>query len=399
MPFRIPPPTPRRTMSRHEFIPFARPDVGEAEAQAVADAIRSGWLTSGPVMLAFEQEFADYVGGDVGAIAVNSATAGLHLALEAVDVQPGDEVIVPTWTFTATAEVVRYLGATPVIVDVDPATLNISPAAVADAITDRTRAVIPVHFAGLAADLPGIRAAIGDRDIAIIEDAAHALPTVGPDGLVGSCRQSDAAVFSFYATKTITTGEGGMVTTRNPDVAKRARIMRLHGIDRDAFDRYTSTKPAWAYDVVAPGYKYNMPDTAAALGRVQLARAEDMRKRRQAIAEYYLQALAGPPVTLPSAGAATDVHAWHLFVIGLNAEVAVQRETFIERMSEAGVGTSVHFIPLHRHSYWTTFVDNPTKSLPVAEGLADRVVSLPISSGMSDAMVERTVTAVLGALR
>jgi dTDP-4-amino-4,6-dideoxygalactose transaminase len=349
-------------------------------------------------MRAFEQDFTDYLGGDVQSVAVNSATAGLHLALEAIGIQPGDEVIVPTWTFTATAEVVRYLGATPVIVDIEPDTLNISPAAIAAAITDRTRAVIPVHFAGMAADMAGIRAAINGRRIAIIEDAAHALPTVGPDGLVGSCAGSDAAVFSFYATKTMTTGEGGMLTTRDPEIAKRARIMRLHGIDRDAFDRYTSTKPAWAYDVIAPGFKYNMPDTAAALGRVQLARAEEMRKRRQAIAEYYLDALRDAAVILPEQGAENDVHAWHLFVIRLAADEHPDRETFIGRMSAAGVGTSVHFIPLHRHSYWASFAPDAQSSLRVAEGLADATVSLPISSAMTDDMVETAAQAVLDSL-
>jgi dTDP-4-amino-4,6-dideoxygalactose transaminase len=385
-------------MTHSDFIPFARPDVGAAEAQAVAEAIRSGWLTSGPVMRAFEQDFTDYLGGDVQSVAVNSATAGLHLALEAIGIQPGDEVIVPTWTFTATAEVVRYLGATPVIVDIEPDTINISPAAVASAITDRTRAVIPVHFAGLAADIPGIRAAINGRNIAIIEDAAHALPTVGPDGLVGSCTGSDAAVFSFYATKTMTTGEGGMLTTRNPEIAGRARIMRLHGIDRDAFDRYTSTKPAWAYDVIAPGFKYNMPDTAAALGRVQLARAEEMRKRRQSIAEFYLHALRDATLVLPAKGTENDVHAWHLFVIRLENDAHPDRETFIGRMNEAGVGTSVHFIPLHRHSYWAPFAPDAQGRLTVSESLADSAVSLPISSAMTDDMVERAAQAVLESL-
>ncbi|TXH31525.1 MAG: DegT/DnrJ/EryC1/StrS aminotransferase family protein [Actinobacteria bacterium] len=380
-------------MADPSFIPFALPDVGDAEAEAVAATIRSGWVTSGPTMRSFEDDFVDFVGGAVEAVAVNSATAGLHLALEAIGVGPGDEVIVPTWTFTATAEVVRYLGATPVIVDVEPDTLNIDLDAVAGAVTSATRAVIPVHFAGLPVDLRALRAAVGADDIRIIEDAAHALPASGPDGLVGTAAASDAAVFSFYATKTITTGEGGMITTRDPDIAARCRVMRLHGIDRDAFDRYTSDKPSWAYDVVAPGYKYNMPDTAAAMGRVQLARAHAMQQRRQQIAERYTAEFADLPVRLPASAPPGAVHAWHLYVIRL-AEGTLSRDAFIGALAERGIGTSVHFIPLHEHSYWRQFAPDAAGTLPVAVGEAPRAVSLPIYSGMTDGQVGRVCEAV-----
>lgn len=376
-----------------DFIPFARPDVGEDEALAVADAVRSGWLTSGPLMREFEHEFAGFLGGEVEAVAVNSATAGLHLALEALGIGPGDEVILPTWTFTATAEVIRYLGALPVLVDIEPDTLNISPAAVAAAITEHTRAVMPVHFAGLAADLAGIRRAIGDRPIAIVEDAAHALPTIGPDGLVGMCAGSDVAVFSFYATKTMTTGEGGMLTTRNPEIAKRARIMRLHGIDRDAFDRYTSMRPSWAYDVIAPGFKYNMPDVAAALGRVQLSRADAMHKRRQEIAEHYLRELAGLPLRLPANAPEGQTHAWHLFTVAIEPQLELDRTELIERLADEGIGTSVHFTPLHRLSYWASLSDTPAR-MPRADELATRILSLPSHSGLTDAEAERVVRAL-----
>ena len=378
-----------------EFIPFARPDVGEDEAQAAADAVRSGWLTSGPNMRAFEDEFAAYLGGGVEAVAVTSATAGLHLALEAIGVGPGDEVIVPTWTFTATAEVVRYQGATPIIVDVEPGSLNLSAEAVARAITSRTRAVIPVHFAGLFADLPALRAVIGARPIAIVEDAAHALPTIGADGLVGACAGTDAAVFSFYATKTMTTGEGGMLTTRDQKIAARARIMRLHGIDRDAFDRYHAKTPAWKYDVVAPGFKYNMTDIAASIGRVQLGRVEAMHERRQAIAEYYLRELDGLPLDLPPGPPAGQTHAWHLFVIGLAVTATLTRDDVIARLAQAGVGTSVHFIPLHQHSYWRSLVDDRA-SFPVADAAFARVLSLPNHSGLTDGEAERVVAAARG---
>jgi len=384
-------------MADPSFIPFALPDVGDAEAEAVAATIRSGWVTSGPTMRAFEDDFVDFVGGAVEAVAVNSATAGLHLALEAIGVGPGDEVIVPTWTFTATAEVVRYLGATPVIVDVEPDTLNIDLDAVAGAVTSATRAVIPVHFAGLPVDLGALRAAVGAPDIRIIEDAAHALPASGPDGFVGTAAASDAAVFSFYATKTITTGEGGMITTRDPDIAARCRVMRLHGIDRDAFDRYTSDKPSWAYDVVAPGYKYNMPDTAAAMGRVQLARSHQMRLRRQKIAERYAKQFADLPVQPPASAPAGCVHSWHLHVVRLR-DGGPGRDDFIRAMSEWGIGTSVHFIPLHEHSYWRRFVPEADSSLPVAVSEGPRAVSLPIYSGMTDDQVGRVCEAVTAVL-
>ena len=386
-------------MSEPAFIPFALPDVGEAEALAVADAVRSGWVTSGPHMREFENEFADYVGGGVEAVAVNSATAGLHLSLESMGVGPGDEVIVPDWTFTATAEVVRYLGARPVIVDVERDTLNISLTAVEAAITPRTKVVMPVHFAGLPVDLLSLREVIGESGIRIVEDAAHTLPAVGAAGRVGSGAASDATVFSFYATKTITTGEGGMITTRDPAIAARARVMRLHGIDRDAFDRYTSSKPAWAYDVVAPGYKYNMPDTAASIGRVQLARADEMHRRRKAIAERYLAAFADLPITLPTQAPEGHTHSWHLFVVRLTPEAGIERDDFVAAMSAARVGTSVHFIPLHQHSYWSDFVANPAVTLPVATREGPLAVSLPIFSKMTDDEVDRVVAAVTTALR
>ena len=307
-------------------VPFASPDITDLEIDAVVGAIRSGWVTSGPEMAAFERDFATHLGGHVITVAVNSATAGLHLALEACGIGPGDEVVVPTWTFTATAEVVRYLGATPVIVDVEAASLNIDLDAVAEAITPATKAVIPVHFAGLGVDILKLRSIVGD-EIRIIEDAAHALPTVTQGVQVGTCAESDAAVFSFYATKTITTGEGGMISTRDPEIAARARVMRLHGINHDIFNRYQrSQKPIWFYDVVAAGYKYNLSDPAAAMGRVQLRRSPLMHTRRQELAERYLEALSGLPVELPARPRDGDTHAWHLFVIRMHSEVGVKRQ-------------------------------------------------------------------------
>ena len=254
------------------FLPFALPDIGDEEIAEVVDTLKSGWVTTGPKAKRFESDFADWLaeGGDASAqglhcIAVNSATAGLHLALEALGIGQGDEVITTTHTFTATAEVVRYLGADVRLVDIDPATLNIDPALIEAAITARTKAILPVHYGGLAADMPAIMAIARRHGLKVVEDAAHALPSTSAGRLVGTL-DSDATVFSFYANKTMTTGEGGMLVTRDPALAQRAQVMRLHGMSRDAFDRFTATVPSWYYEIVAPGFKYNLTDIAAASG-------------------------------------------------------------------------------------------------------------------------------------
>ncbi|MGO4257756.1 DegT/DnrJ/EryC1/StrS family aminotransferase [Marmoricola sp. RAF53] len=378
-----------------DFLPFALPDVGDEEAEAVAAAVRSGWLTSGGLARQFEQDFAEYVGARY-AVAVNSATAGLHLALEAVGIQAGDEVLVPTWTFTATAEVVRYLGATPVLVDVDPVTLNIDLAAAEASITPATRAIMPVHFSGLPVPREELRAFAERHDLRVVEDAAHAFPVKSAGRWIGS-GDSDAVVFSFYATKTMTTGEGGMLFTESAEIADRARTMRLHGINRDVFDRYQSTKPSWHYEVVAPGYKYNLTDPAAAMGLVQLRRARAMWERRTEIAERYLEAFSDLPVELPPRAPAGDEHAWHLFVIRLPE--GADRDGFIQRMAELGVGTSVHFIPLHLQPVWRDLGKLRPEQFPVASREFDRVVSLPIFSSMTDLQVERVVDTVAASLR
>ncbi|WP_280525104.1 DegT/DnrJ/EryC1/StrS family aminotransferase [Nocardioides jishulii] len=374
-------------------MPFALPDVGEDEVQAVATAIRSGWLSSGPEVKGFEGDFAQLCGEGVHAISVNSATAGLHLALEATGIRPGDEVLVPTWTFTATAEVVRYLGAEPILVDVDPQTLNIDLEAAEALVTPRTRAIMPVHFAGLPVSPSALRDFAGRHALKVVEDAAHALPAAAEGELVGS-GVSDATVFSFYATKTITTGEGGMVVTRSAELAERVRIMRLHGISRDAFDRYRSTKPSWQYDVVAPGYKYNLTDPAAAMGRVQLPRARQMRDRRAEIARTYDEAFGGLDLQLPAPGDEDTLHAWHLYVLRLPA--GQDRNLFIEDLAARGIGTSVHFIPLHLQPYWRDRAGLRPEQYPVASGEFERVVSLPAFSSMTDEQVERVITAVKG---
>jgi dTDP-4-amino-4,6-dideoxygalactose transaminase len=376
-----------------DFLPFALPDIGEREIAAAAEAMRSGWLTSGPCAAAFEAEFADFLGGDVEAVAVNSATAGLHLALEALGIGPGDEVLVPTWTFTATAEVVRYLGADPVLVDVDAATLNIDLDAARTAITSRTRAIVPVHFAGLAVDRTALEKLAADHGLVVVEDAAHSFPTVSRGMNVGT-GASEAVVFSFYATKTITTGEGGMLVTSRTDIAARARTMRLHGISTDVFARRRSTTPGWRYDVVAPGFKYNLTEPAAAMGRVQLSRAMQMRDRRQAIAAAYDNAFAALPLRLPASPPTGDVHAWHLYVIRLDDSAPITRDEFICGMAAAGIGCSVHFIPLHKHPYWREHYGLCDQQYPVATSEYERVVSLPIFSSMTEHQVARVRSAV-----
>ncbi|MCV7524955.1 DegT/DnrJ/EryC1/StrS family aminotransferase [Micrococcus luteus] len=377
------------------FLPFALPDITEEEVQAVADTVRSGWLTTGPNAAAFESEVAQFLGADdLQCIAVNSATAGLHLAVEAVGVGPGDDVLVPAWTFTSTAEVVRYMGANPVLVDVDPVSLNIDLDDARGRVTDKTVAIMPVHMAGLPVDAGALKAFADEFGLKVVEDAAHAFPVRSAGRWVGDS-DSDAVVYSFYATKTMTTGEGGMVVVKDPALAARMRTMRLHGISRDVFDRYRSTTPAWRYEVVAPGYKYNLPDTAAAMGRVQLRRARSMRDARRAIAERYTRAFADLPIMCPRFDADPDSHAWHLYIIRVDeGRTGLHRDRFIERMSEEGVGTSVHFIPLHLHPYWRDHCGVVEGDLPVASAEFERTVSLPIFSSMTHEQVEAVVDAV-----
>lgn len=374
------------------FIPFAVPDVGEEEIAEVVDSLRSGWLTTGPKVARFERDFADYLGGGVQAFAVNSATGGLHLSLEAIGVGAGDEVITTTYTFTATAEVIRYLGANPVLVDIDESTLNMDPRAVERAITPRTKAIIPVHLAGLACDMEAILGIAKRHGLKVVEDAAHALPATSRGRRIGAL-DSDATVFSFYATKTLATGEGGMVVTRDPELARRCRIMRLHGIDRDAFARYASTTPAWFYNVVAPGFKYNMTDVAAAIGIHQLRKLERFHRRREELARRYHEGLRGLFLRLPSRAPPGETHAWHLYVIRLNGDASVSRDDFIDRMAAAGIGTSVHFIPLHLHPYWRDKYYLRPEQFPAATRAFQQAVSLPLFTRMTNADQDRVIRA------
>ncbi|HYD41537.1 MAG TPA: DegT/DnrJ/EryC1/StrS family aminotransferase [Anaeromyxobacter sp.] len=378
-------------MPAHAFIPFALPHVTQAEIDGVVEVLRSSWITTGPRAKALEADFAAAVGAP-HCLAVSSCTAALHLALEAAGVREGDEVIVPTLTFAATAEVVDYLGAVPVLVDVRASDHNVDPEAIADAIGPRTRAIVPVHFGGVPADMDEITALARPRGIAVIADAAHAFPCTYRGRNVGAL--ADVTCFSFYATKTITTGEGGAAVTARADWADRMRIMSLHGISRDAWKRYMADG-SWYYEILAAGFKYNLSDLAAALGLAQLARAEEMRARRAAIAARYdeafedleeLERLHPPPDR-------TNAH--HLYVVKVDpARLEIDRAAFIQALGARGVGTSVHFIPLHEHPYYRDTFGYEPESLPVAHAVFARSVSLPLYSAMTDEQVEQVVADV-----
>lgn len=380
-------------MSQQSFLPFALPDIGEDEINEVVHALRSGWVTTGPKTKQFEADFVQWLGGGVEAIAVNSATSGLHLALEALGIGPGDEVITTAYTFTASAEVMRYLGAHPVLVDIDPGTFNIDPARIEAAITPRTKAIMPVHFAGLGCDMQAILAIARKHNLKVVEDAAHALPTRVDGELVGKLA-SDVTVFSFYATKTITTGEGGMVVCRDADIAKRCRLMRLHGINRDAFDRYTSNKPSWYYEIVAPGFKYNLSDVASAMGIHQLRKADAFQQQRQQMADRYSAELADLPLLLPPGAPAGGLHAWHLYVLRLSDAATISRDDFIQAMFDRGIGCSVHFIPLHLHPYWRDTYKLQPGDFPNALHTFQRAVSLPLYTKMTADDQSRVIDAV-----
>ena len=380
-------------MTERKFLPFALPDIGEEEINEVVDSLRSGWLTTGPKTKRFESDFESFLGDNVTALAVNSATAGLHLALEACGIGPGDEVITTTFTFTSTAEVIRYLGAHPVLVDIDPASLNIDISLIEKSITSKTKAIIPVHIGGLPCNMSEILRIARKHKLKVIEDAAHAFPVSYKGNMIGTL-DSDVTVFSFYATKTITTGEGGMLVTKDPKIAARASTMRLHGIDRDAFDRYTSDKPSWYYEIIAPGYKYNMTDIAASIGIHQLKKANIFKKRRTQIANAYVEGLQSLPIDLPLLNLNDGDNAWHLFQIRLKNDSPVSRENFIKNMSEEGIGCSVHFIPSHMQPYYKEAYDLKESDFPVATKVFKSIVSLPIYTKMTDSDVSFVIEKV-----
>ncbi|MDB4245693.1 DegT/DnrJ/EryC1/StrS family aminotransferase [Amylibacter sp.] len=380
-------------MTNPNFIPFSLPELDNEEIDAVIDTLNSGWVTTGPKTKKFELDFQKFIGMGVQAIAVNSATSGLHLALEALGVSKGDEVIVPSLTFTSTAEVVRYLGADVKLVDVSPITLNIDIKAIRNAITSKTKVIMPVHYAGLSCDMDAIFEIAKEYGLKVVEDAAHALPTTYKGNMVGALN-SDITVFSFYANKTMTTGEGGMVVTRHAEIAERIKIMRLHGIDRDAFDRFQSKKPAWYYEVIAPGYKYNMTDIAAAMGIQQLKKLPRFLDRRSYLAQRYLKALADLPLILPQVNTEIGTHSWHLFVIRLENNVNITRDNLIDFLSRKGIGTSVHYIPLHRQPYWRDHYKLTNDMFPETDKAYVSMVSIPLYTAMSDIEQDRVIQAL-----
>ena len=392
-------------------VPFFRPSIGEEEIREVVDCLRSGWLTTGSRTRQFETEFAAAVGAE-HAVAVISCSAALHLAVEALGLGPGQAVLVPTMTFAATAEVVRYQGAVPLLVDCDPVTLNMdlddADRRIADLKAGRTPldrglavvGVMPVHVGGLMIDMEAVGALAARHGLWVVEDAAHALPAAfrpGPGGPWRRCGENTAAVtcFSFYANKTMTTGEGGMAVTASPELEARMRQMSLHGLSRDAWDRYAGNG-SWDYRIVAPGYKYNLTDIAAALGIHQLRRAEQLRRERESLARVYLEALGDlESVELPPAPA-DRVHAWHLFPIRLRLDrVPISRNALVAALRGRGIGCSVHWRPLHLHPYYEeTFGWRPA-ALPVATSVWETLVSLPLFPGMS----AEEQQAVVGAVR
>jgi dTDP-4-amino-4,6-dideoxygalactose transaminase len=376
---------------RQSFLPFAQPLIGEEEIELVVSCLRSGWLTTGQKVRQLEQEFAPFAGAK-HAVAVNSCTAALHLALEAIGIGPGDEVIVPSMTFTATGAVVEHLGGTPVLADCDPLTLNIDPADTERRVTARTRALIPVHYGGQAADMDPLLDLAKRKKLKVIEDAAHAIPTLYQGRRVGAL--GDATAFSFYATKNLTTGEGGMLTTDDEAIADRARLMCLHGMSRDAWKRYTQ-KGSWMYEILAPGFKYNLTDIAAAIGLPQLHRVHEFHERRRAIARRYHQAFADLPGIARPGVRDDKEHAWHLYVIQVDSSVlTIDRDEFIRQLSARNIGTSVHFIPLHVHPYWKDRYGLRAEDFPNTDAAFHRILSIPIYARMTDADVEDVVEAV-----
>jgi perosamine synthetase len=392
--------------TKRQFLPFALPDFDESEFREVREVLESGWLTTGPKTKQFEENFRTFVGAK-HAIALNSCTAAMHLALESIGLSRNDLVITTPYTFAATGEVIRYFDAIPIFVDIEPDTLNLDPKKLRETIEasstrERIRAIIPVHFAGQPCDMDPICEVASQYNIAVIEDAAHSFPASYKGRRIGIPLKDgirNLTCFSFYATKTITTGEGGMITTEDDELAERCRIMSLHGISRDAWKRYTA-EGSWYYEIIAPGFKYNMTDLASAVGLAQLVKAERMLARRKEIAAIYSRAFSEiPELEIPSVRSNVE-HAWHLYVLRLHLErfqtssTARPRDLFIQELREQNIGCSVHFIPLHIHPYYRDTYGFSPQDFPIAYAEYQRSLSLPIYSRMSDQDVDDVVSFV-----
>lgn len=394
--------SPRAAQDRSQYmqpdyrVPFHVAAVGEEEVAAVSEVIRSGWLTMGPKTFEFERQFGTYVGAS-HAMAVSTCTAALHLALEAAGIKAGDEVLLPTTTFTATAEAVTYLGAKPVLVDIQPDTMNLDPEDAANRITARTRAIIPVHLGGQPCDMDEIHGLAARHGLRVIEDAAHALPAEYKGKRIGQV--SEFTCFSFYATKTLTTGEGGMLTTSNAEAADRIRLMRLHGIERDAWKRYRADG-SWFYEVLEAGFKYNLTDMQSAIGLAQLSKCDALRDAREVIAKRYCEAFAEVDELILPEIRPDRRTSWHLFILRLRLDrLESDRNNFITALQRRGVTCSVHFIPLHLQPYYQGAYGYAEGNLPSAEEQYASCLSLPIYPGMQDKDSEHVIAAVFESLR
>ncbi len=380
---------------KNDFLLFHKPFISEEEVDEIVDTVRSGWISMGPKTIRFENNFNEYIGAKKS-VAVSSWTAAGHLSLEAFGINEGDEVILPTMTFPATAEIVCYFKAKPVMVDVDEDTLNISIAAIEKAITSKTKAIIPVHYAGQPCDLDEIHAIAEKYNLKVLEDAAHSLPARYKGKKIGTI--SDVTCFSFYATKTLSTGEGGMICTNNEEIAERVKIMRLHGINRDAWKRYTESG-SWYYEVVAPGYKYNFTDLQASLGLPQLKKVDAMWNSRKRIAAKYTEALKDLDMLQLHTIKPDRDSSWHLFPIRLYLDrLTKNRAQIINELREKKVGVGVHFMPVHQHLYYRETFNLSDADYPVASAAFPRLMSLPIYPGMTDDNVDKVINVLIDTL-
>ncbi len=380
---------------KKDFLLFHKPFISEEEVDEIVDTVRSGWISMGPKTIRFENNFSEYIGVNKS-VAVSSWTAAGHLTLEAFGINEGDEVIVPTMTFPATAEIVCYFKAKPVIVDVDEDTLNISLDAIEKAITPKTKAIIPVHYAGQPCDIDEIHAIAKKYNLKVLEDAAHSLPAKYKGKKIGTI--SDVTCFSFYATKTLSTGEGGMICTNNEEIAERVKIMRLHGINRDAWKRYTESG-SWYYEVVAPGYKYNFTDLQASLGLPQLKKVDAMWNSRKRIAAKYTEALKDIDTIQLHTIKPNRESSWHLFPIRLYLDrLTKNRAQIINELRQKNVGVGVHFMPVHQHLYYSETFNLSDADYPVASAAFPRLMSLPIYPGMTDENVDKVIDALTDTL-
>lgn len=376
---------------RRQFLNYALPMIEEEEYEQVREALASNWLSRGPKTQQFEKEFAEFVGARY-AIGLNSCTAGLHLALVASGIGPGDEVITSPFTFAASVNTIIHAGATPVLADIDPRTYNINPALIEAKITSRTKAIVPVHYGGQACEMAAILEIARKYGLVVIEDAAHAVYTKYRERMVGSI--GDMTVFSFYATKNLCTGEGGMITTDNQELADKLRIYSLHGMSRNAWNRYTSAG-SWFYEIEFPGFKYNMTDIQAGLGLAQLHKLERMQQIREQYARQYQESFAALPEIIPPYADPENRHAWHLYVIRIREELLmIDRAQFIEELKLENIGTSVHFIPIYRHPYYREHYHFPESDFPVTEQVYRGLISLPLYPKMTPQDVADVIAAV-----